>query len=471
MKYPLQIVTFEALESRQLLANGLTGQYFDNKDFTSPKLTRTDATVNFNWAKGSPASAIAADTFSVRWTGQLVPDKTQAYKFYTNSDDGVRLWINGKLVIDMLVTNPATTYTSSSINLTAGKAVDLRLDYFDNTGAASAKLYWSSTTLAKQIIPQKNLRTDASTTPTTPLPTRIDWNSIPNSPVLRAEANGATVNGKLYVLGGYVVKNGAIIAQTRCDVYDPKTNKWTQLGNMPVAFSHSGIAVDGSTIWLVGQYTGNHPGPGSTQVWKYNASNDSWSRGPDLPEPRGAGAAALLGRKLHFFGGMDKTRTIEQSEHWVLDLDKISAGWVEKAPMPNGRNHLAGVALNGYIYAIGGQHGQEGEQDAQSEVDRYDPVTDKWTKITSLPGVRSHLVESVFVMNGRIIVPGGEIGYQKQTNTVYAYDPVTNKWSLIGTLPIARSSSVAGVIGPNQIIIATGNGANATANAWIGTLS
>ena len=56
----------EQLESRWLMAvvNGLTGQYFDNQNFTGATVTRVDPTVNFEWGAGSPSSAIAPDSFS-----------------------------------------------------------------------------------------------------------------------------------------------------------------------------------------------------------------------------------------------------------------------------------------------------------------------------------------------------------------------------------------------------------------------
>jgi hypothetical protein len=79
---------------------GLQGQYYDNADFTNLKLTRVDPTINFNWGSGAPAYGMGADTFSVRWTGKIRPTTTETYTFATTSDDGVRLWVNGKLVID-----------------------------------------------------------------------------------------------------------------------------------------------------------------------------------------------------------------------------------------------------------------------------------------------------------------------------------------------------------------------------------
>lgn len=79
---------------------GLTGQYYDNQDLTALLLTRTDATVDFDFGTGSPASGIGSNTFSARWTGQLKPAVTADYTFYVTSNDGARLWINDCLVID-----------------------------------------------------------------------------------------------------------------------------------------------------------------------------------------------------------------------------------------------------------------------------------------------------------------------------------------------------------------------------------
>ena len=145
-------------------------EYFDNKDFTNLKVTRVDPQVNFNWGPGSPDPSIGADTFSVKWTSQVLPDYTQAYTFYTTSDDGVRLIVNGKTVIDKLVNGPSTSYTSSTVNLTAGVPASIELDYYDNTGNALSKLSWSSKSVAKNVIPSDHLIYDDGTTvvPTVP---------------------------------------------------------------------------------------------------------------------------------------------------------------------------------------------------------------------------------------------------------------------------------------------------------------
>src|SRR5690242_21736464 len=113
-------IVIEVLEGRTLLSGtGLQGQYFDNMDLTGASLTRVTPTVNFNWGTGSPAPAIGKDTFSARWTGQVQANYSENYTFFTNTDDGVRLGVNVKLLIDDW-TNHSTTTNRGTIALAAG---------------------------------------------------------------------------------------------------------------------------------------------------------------------------------------------------------------------------------------------------------------------------------------------------------------------------------------------------------------
>ncbi len=135
---------------------GLQGQYFTGQDLTTLTLTRTDGTVNFDWGNGSAASALAADNFSVRWTGQVQPRYSETYTFYTTSDDGVRLWINGQRVIDNWTLH-GPTENSGTITLAAGQKYDVKMEFYENTGGAVAKLAWSSPSQTKETIPQSQL--------------------------------------------------------------------------------------------------------------------------------------------------------------------------------------------------------------------------------------------------------------------------------------------------------------------------
>jgi hypothetical protein len=137
--------------------DGLTGNYFNNVTFTAPAaLTRIDPTVNFNWGQTAPDPAVSRNGFTVRWTGFVQPLYSEAYTFYTKTDDGVRLYVNGSLLIDHFVDQPATEW-SGGIGLTAGTKYAITMEYYDNTGNASAILSWSSSSTPKAVIPQTQL--------------------------------------------------------------------------------------------------------------------------------------------------------------------------------------------------------------------------------------------------------------------------------------------------------------------------
>src|SRR5436189_4037209 len=135
---------------------GLLGQYYNNVDFTAFVLQRTDATVNFDWGTGSPNAGIGTDTFSVRWSGYVAPRYSQTYTFYTTSDDGVRLWVNGQLVVDSWIDQSPTTH-SGTMGLTADTLYEIQMDYYENSSGAVAKLLWSSASQAQEIVPQVRL--------------------------------------------------------------------------------------------------------------------------------------------------------------------------------------------------------------------------------------------------------------------------------------------------------------------------
>jgi hypothetical protein len=117
------------------------GEYFDNPTLSgSPALVRDDANINFDWGAGSPApGTIGADRFSVRWT-QTVDLPAGNYRFSATADDGVRLWVNGHLLIEAWRDQPARTYTGD-IYL-AGGPVSIKMEYYENTGFAVARLSW-----------------------------------------------------------------------------------------------------------------------------------------------------------------------------------------------------------------------------------------------------------------------------------------------------------------------------------------
>ena len=317
----------------------------------------------------------------------------------------------------------------------------------------------------------------------------VSFKSAPALPFAREEAQSATLGGKYYVFGGLFASNGKFLATARVDQYDPATNAWTRLGDMPEAITHAAVVQVSDTVaWFIGGYLGNHPGPGSTHVWIYDGSTDTWSAGPDLPAPRGAGGGGIIttstpdpadpdptnptlppivDQQIHFFGGRDYNRDTDETTHWVYDLSAPDLGWQTRAPLPSPRNHLSGAVVNGKLYAIAGQQLEESSSINQSEMDVYDPATDTWSRVADLPLPLSHVHQSTVVYDDKIITVGGELVHNTSADQVLMYDPTKDLWSIIGYLPSPRRALTAGII--NGQLIASGgylNGKQYT-NTWV----
>jgi beta-glucosidase len=122
--------------------HGLTGEYFNNMKFEgTPAFTRTDAQINFNW-DGAPGAGLGKDNFSVRWTGKLKPPMSGKFVLQTQSDDGVRLYLNGALVIGNWTDHGAITDTYA-VELDSAKTYDVKLEFYQHAGSVVVQFGWS----------------------------------------------------------------------------------------------------------------------------------------------------------------------------------------------------------------------------------------------------------------------------------------------------------------------------------------
>lgn len=143
-------------------AGGLTGQYYNGTNFESLAFTRHDRSVDFEWGMDQPLPAVGSDQFSVRWTGKVLPPQTATYTFRTDTDDGVRLWVNNQLIIDNW--NDGVFANQGTIALTGGQQYDIRMDYYENAGGAGARLRWSNPSMPLDLVPATRLLPSAACT-------------------------------------------------------------------------------------------------------------------------------------------------------------------------------------------------------------------------------------------------------------------------------------------------------------------
>ncbi|HEX4793518.1 MAG TPA: carbohydrate-binding protein [Humisphaera sp.] len=370
---------------------------------------------------------------------------------------------SGKYVSNVVV-EPATgswdvwqTVSTGRVTLPAGKHV-MKL-YFDGNSAshAAGNIDWLRLTQATG-------------------PAADGWTIGAYGPAKRFEGYARSINGKLYTFGGYKDVNGFAVNQSY-SVYNPATNKWTNLGTAPIPETHAGVTVDAAHGWIyfLGGIRGGYDGPLSTDVWKYDTTTNKWSSLPALPEPLAAGEAALVNGKLHYFGGIRTTnRYTDYNLHYVLDLNQVAAGsatWTTAAPMLTAKDHFGSAVVNGKIYIFGGEIGHDLLHLQQYEVDVYDPATNVWTRLADMPIARSHIEASTFVTNeGKIVVAGGQVDNFLATNSVMEFNPVTNHWTSLAPLPTPMEGTVVQQIGSKLIMTGGYDGVSGIASnqTWIG---
>gem|GEM_PF-1907478 len=168
--------------------NGLLGLYYAyspslpsppdrTKVFTDANLVllRVDQTVDFDFGTGSPDPSLPSDKFAIRWLGQVTAPVSEDFTFYTESDDGSRLWISpnpidpanpGTPAVDNWKDQGPTEVASNPITLTAGLKYYIMVEYYENGGGAVVHVRWESASTPKDIIPATALTPAPSPVPT-----------------------------------------------------------------------------------------------------------------------------------------------------------------------------------------------------------------------------------------------------------------------------------------------------------------
>ena len=144
--------------------HGLKGEYHTQSapgafDFHELRATAFDPGLDFDNLEPRLAFTTGrSDDVSVRWTGKIVPEKTGPHTFSITADNGFRLWIDGRLAIDHWVDDWDREQTAAPVELTAGTAYDIKVEYFEHYGGSNLHLRWSEPGGAKEPVPQSAFR-------------------------------------------------------------------------------------------------------------------------------------------------------------------------------------------------------------------------------------------------------------------------------------------------------------------------
>jgi N-acetylneuraminic acid mutarotase len=273
------------------------------------------------------------------------------------------------------------------------------------------------------------------------------WSLAGAMPEPRQEAGIGALGNMIYIIGGY---GADTLPSTLVQVYDPAANKWKQTAPIPEAMHHHGVASADGKIYVVGGFTGSFAKRVPVNsVWQYDPASDRWEKRAPLPTPRGALAVAAVDGRIYAMGG-ERFRTPGESTPYepvadVAGYDLKTNAWEVLPPLRYRRDHLVAGAIGGRVYAVGGR---DRPNYMLQNIEEYNPATRVWTERAPMPTGRSG--GTAAVVNNRLYVFGGE-GNPDNTalgtfNQVEFYDAARDTWTQLAPMPLGRHAIGAAVV-------------------------
>jgi N-acetylneuraminic acid mutarotase len=263
----------------------------------------------------------------------------------------------------------------------------------------------------------------AKMAPVTTAPANVDqpqappWVTVANLPAAMMDNASAADAGRIYSVGGY---SGTAVVATGA-AFTASTGTWAPIASMNTAREKPVAAFVDGKMYVVGGWglTGD-PMP---NMEIYDPGTNTWSAGPDVPTAFAGSAVAVIGGRIYVIGGCDAD-TCGHSDVWVFDTDANT--WTAAANYPQQTSWLGCGAISGRIYCGGGTNDTTDFSASYS----YDPATNAWSPIASMP---IDLWGGAYVAaNGLLLISGGVTANSTVlTNQGYAYDPVSDTWTAI----------------------------------------
>ena len=250
------------------------------------------------------------------------------------------------------------------------------------------------------------------------------WISLSNGMVKSVGSRAAAVmGGRIYVMGGGESQGGNSL--TMCDwaeAYTPASG-WASIAPLLTARNRLGAAAVGKYVYAVGGYdavgVGGHA---RAAVEKYDAEWNTWSSSTSMPYPRWDLGVASLGGKIYAVGGQRDDLNVGGAAQFLASgevYDHLTNSWSTIAPMATNRARFGFVAAGGKLFAAGGWTVRDWPPNAENgwtatpiwfitnSVERYDPITDSWTEIASLP--RGRVSFAMVALAGKLYAIGGTV--------------------------------------------------------------
>jgi N-acetylneuraminic acid mutarotase len=246
-----------------------------------------------------------------------------------------------------------------------------------------------------------------------------NWVSGTPTPVANAQQAAATIDGVLYMVGGF---NTGVLANL--SAYDPVTKVWTTKSPMPQPrYAGNGAGVINGKLYVAGGWTPSNPALPHNDLFIYDPVSNSWTSGASLSHLSGCGATGVIDGKLYVYSPCNGFSGYVQT----LDVyNPATNAWTNLASSAAQHVKPGWGVINSKLYIAGGG---TATANAGNAVEVYDPVANTWTTLAPMPIAVTNPF-SYATTDGRLLVLGGADATGSPLTTSQLYNPVTNKWSM-----------------------------------------
>lgn len=262
------------------------------------------------------------------------------------------------------------------------------------------------------------------------------WVTRANMPFKLDEPRGAGVGEDVYLVGGITglqhTKSGNLLLEPSNELtrFEPAGERFRRLSPMPRRLNHIGVVSYAGDLYVLGGYGRVLNTHTSARFYRYEPQTDRWSRLPDMPEPKAAMAAGVVGHQLIVAGGARDNTPVAST--YAYDFD--SGRWSRLPDMGSRREHVGGAVLDGKLYVLGGRAPQSLAVDT---AERYDANTERWEELPPLPVAAGGL--GAAALDGRVFaIGGGNDAAGTVTGAVQEFDPRSGRWKLLAGMRTPR---------------------------------
>ena len=288
-----------------------------------------------------------------------------------------------------------------------------------------------------------------------------EWRVISELPTPRGEFATAVVEGKIYLIGGTPLENlrgvrrenepgiwKGPFGMSLVEVYDPQTNTWERLTDMPTVRSGAKAAVVAGRIYVLAGRVGKDRQAVNLKTLKvvemYDPETDTWVRKQDLSVRRASFGIGVITGKIYVIGGNVDPRDKKPEDPGRVDLvevyDPATDTWAKRADMPTRRDGVKAAVIGDTLYAIGGSGWPPagGGGPFLRTIEVYEPRINRWTKRPDMPTTPRTVFFSVVIAEKIYLIGGLQAG-DRHPAPVEVYDPATERWRVVSARPTIKS--------------------------------